>query len=129
MKSWITACARPAKCGGFGSSGDGGTAARAAAGSDSASRPASAILPTPMPQSWKKWRRVMSRRLMVSPFHDRFIEVHDGPGDERPGGPLGRVGVVATGKLFRGDFAGGQSLPLPVEVGGQRSTFIGVEFP
>ena len=70
MKSWITALARPGVCGGRGSSGP--AAARAAAWdwlpSDSATSPASAILPTPMPQSRKKCRRVTSSRwFMVAP--------------------------------------------------------------
>ena len=70
MKSWITAFAFAGKWGGLGASGETAISSPRARCdpdpiADSASKLASAILPTPMPQSWKKCRRVCSRRFMV----------------------------------------------------------------
>ena len=56
MKRWMTALALAGKWGAAGVLGP--RAAEASGAMPSVSREASAILPMPIPQSWKKWRRV-----------------------------------------------------------------------
>src|SRR5690606_12162665 len=76
-----------------------------------ASMDASAIFPTPTPQSRKKWRRVTPRqcsrtiRCSIGStgllLHDRFIEIEKGAGQQRPSRSLHEIPFLIPHDLLR----------------------------
>src|SRR5262249_1906272 len=83
MNRWITRVALGAKCGGLGESGLTPDAAVPRERNASVSSDASAILPTPTPQSRKKWRRVTASAVDGAELMMQFLGGRPGSAELR----------------------------------------------